>query len=124
MDRITSYKDLLVWEKGMEIAREAYSLTLNFPKEETYGLTSQIRRASVSVPANIAEGWGRSKAGSFLYFLRVSRGSLLELETLLLLTKDLVHVSPESLETLRTMIDEASKMLNSLISKLNAKTLN
>jgi len=82
---INSYRDLKVWQDAMVIAERAYRLTARFPKEEVYGMTSQIRRAAVSVAANIAEGHGRDHSGSFVQFLRIAQGSLKELETHLLL---------------------------------------
>ncbi|MFP6673929.1 MAG: four helix bundle protein [Pirellulaceae bacterium] len=78
---INSYRDLQVWQKGMVLAKECYFLTREFPREEMYGMTLQIRRAAASVPANIAEGYGRESTGDYIRFLRVSQGSLKELET-------------------------------------------
>lgn len=78
--RIDSYRDLEVWQKAIALVTEIYRLSRAFPKEEIYGLTSQLRRAAVSVPANIAEGWGRNMTREFIQFLRTARGSLLELE--------------------------------------------
>jgi four helix bundle protein len=83
---ISSYRDLEVWQFSMQLAKEIYSITREFPKEELYGLTSQNRRASVSVPANIAEGYGRDNAGDYARFLQIAQGSLKEVETLLLLS--------------------------------------
>src|SRR3990172_3406636 len=83
---ISSYKDLHVWQDAMTLAEQCYRLTKHFPKSELFGLTSQIRRAVTSVPANIAEGHGRENTGSFIQFLRVSQGSLKELETHLVLS--------------------------------------
>jgi four helix bundle protein len=76
-----SYRDLVAWQKAMDLVADIYRLTSDFPKEEIYGLTSQLRRAAVSVPSNIAEGQGRDGGGEFKYFLRLSLGSLMELET-------------------------------------------
>ena len=82
---IQSYRDLRVWQEGMTLAETCYRLTQPFPKAELYGMTSQIRRSAVSIPANIAEGYGRENRGEFIQFLRVAQGSLKELETHLLL---------------------------------------
>jgi four helix bundle protein len=82
---IRSYKDLEVWQRAMSLAEDCYRLTAEFPREEIYGMTSQIRRASVSVAANIAEGYGRDQTGPFIQFLRISQGSARELETHLIL---------------------------------------
>ena len=84
-----SHRSLVAWQVGMELARECYRLTEDFPKAERFGLTAQIRRAAVSVPANIAEGCGRSSRGELRQFLSIARGSLKELETLLELATDL-----------------------------------
>ena len=80
---VKSYKDLVVWQKGIMLVDLVYAVTGKFPKEEMYGLTNQIRRAAVSIPANIAEGWGRDSTKNYLQFLRISRGSLYEVETML-----------------------------------------
>ncbi|ACC84986.1 four helix bundle protein [Nostoc punctiforme] len=83
---IQSYQDLKVWQEAMNLAEECYRVTKQFPKEETYGMISQIRRASVSIPANIAEGYGRRTRGEYIQFLYIAQGSLKELETHLLLS--------------------------------------
>lgn len=82
---VKSYRDLDVWKRGMDISEAVYKLTKGFPREELYGLTSQMRRSAVSIPANIAEGWGRSGTVEFLQFLRIAQGSMRELETFLML---------------------------------------
>lgn len=86
-DGIRSYRDLLVWQRGMDLAAEVYRLSRAWPKEETYGLTSQARRAAAAIPANIAEGYGRQSTASYAQFLKIARGSLKELETHLLLAE-------------------------------------
>ncbi|MDY7015188.1 MAG: four helix bundle protein [Cyanobacteriota bacterium] len=83
--QIKSYRDLRVWQQGMEIAEACYLLTRSLPKEEMYGMISQIRRSAASVPANVAEGYGREYRGEYIHFLRIAQGSLKELETHLLL---------------------------------------
>ncbi|MEO5776968.1 MAG: four helix bundle protein [Flavobacterium sp.] len=87
MGEIKSYKDLLVWQKGIKVVILVYQLVKSFPKEEMYALTSQLKRASVSIPSNIAEGFGRNTDKSFSHFLDISRGSLYEVETQLLIAK-------------------------------------
>ena len=77
---VNSYKELIIWQKSMVLVSKVYSLTKKFPNDEKYGLVSQLNRASVSIPANIAEGWGRESRKNFVQFLRISRGSLFELE--------------------------------------------
>jgi four helix bundle protein len=118
---IQSYRDLKVWQAGMELAGAVYRLSRAWPKEELYGLTSQARRAAVSVPANIAEGYGRQSTGSYAHFLKTARGSLKELETHLLLAEQ-VSVAPKgSCSDALQMADELGRMLNALIGKLEQK---
>ncbi len=118
--RIESYQQLEVWKKAVALVTEIYRVTQSFPKEEMYGLTSQLRRAAVSVPANIAEGWGRNMTGEYIQFLRTARGSLLESETHLLIAKNLNFIDDKTLEILFGKTRELNKMLNSLISSLEA----
>ena len=92
MSAIQSYKDLLIWQKGIQIVVLTYKLAKSFPQEELYALTSQIKRASVSIPSNIAEGYGRNTEKSLSHFIDISRGSLFELETQLLLCNDLFTI--------------------------------
>ena len=89
MGEIKSYKDLLIWQKGIKIVCLVYQLVKSFPQEELYALTSQIKRASISIPSNIAEGYGRNTDKSFSPFLDISRGSLFEIETQLLIANEL-----------------------------------
>jgi len=115
---INSFKDLEVWQMAMSIAADCYRLTAQLPREEVYGMTSQIRRSAVSIPANIAEGHGRENTGSFIQFLRISQGSTKELETLLLLAKDVGLLQPEALEPALSKLDRVGKMLRGLIRSL------
>lgn len=116
---INSYQDLEVWKKAMGLVTDIYKITQTFPKEERYGLTNQLRRASVSVPANIAEGWGRGTTNGYIQFLRIARGSLLEVETLMTLSRDLGYVNAQDLqEQILQKIIEISKMMNALINSL------
>jgi len=92
--QIKDYRDLEVWQRGRALSKAAYLLTRQFPKEELYGMTSQIRRAATSIPANIAEGWGRHYPAEFIQFLRTANGSRTELETHLILSAD-VGLCPE-----------------------------
>lgn len=84
---VNNFKDLKIWQKGMEIAEKCYFLTKNFPKDELYGIVQQIRRSSVSIPANIAEGYGRRYTGEYIRFLKIAQGSANELETHLILSE-------------------------------------
>ena len=112
------YKELLVWQKGMVLARLVYRLTVRFPREEKFGLTSQIRRAAVSVPSNIAEGQARQSTKEFLQFLSHAEGSLAELETQILLSVELGFVWQEDVKEILAKIDELQKMLVGLKRKL------
>ena len=116
---LTSYKELLVWQKSMVLVKEIYTLSESFPENEKFGLTSQIRRSVISIPSNIAEGWGRFSRKNYIQFLKVSRGSLFELETQILIAIELKYINDN--ETSQNLIIEISKMLNVLIRKLEEK---
>lgn len=118
---VQSYRDLKVWQKGMDLAEACYGQTRLMPREEQFGLISQIRRAAVSVPANIAEGYGRENRGEFIQFLRVAQGSLKELETHLLLVKRVYPKVDVSVPVLLQQADELGKMLRALIRTLQSK---
>ena len=118
---ISSYRDLKVWQEAMVIAEDAYRLTSLFPRDEIYGITSQIRRAAVSVAANIAEGHGRESSGSFIQFLRISQGSLKELETLMVLAVRVGLAENDDVELLMDRCDELGKMLRSLIRSVQRR---
>ena len=115
---INSYRDLLVWQRSMTLAEASYRLTAQLPSDEKFGLISQIRRAAVSIPANMAEGHGRETTGSFIQFLRISQGSLKELETHFLLAERLSLASHEQMRPLHQECDEIGRMLRSLIRSL------
>lgn len=116
---IRSYKDLMVWQKSMSLAVKIYRTTQKLPASERFGLTSQLRRASVSVPSNIAEGYGRQSTGSYRQFLRISRGSLMEVETQIDICERLNYLAVSDTADIFKEITEISKMLTSLISKIN-----
>ena len=113
-----SFQGLLVWRQAMDLARDSYFLTKEFPKEELYGLTSQIRRAAVSIPANIAEGSGRSTRKDYVNFLRIAQGSLRELETYLLLVPEIGLVQSEAVEALLARVGSVARLLNRLIQAI------
>jgi four helix bundle protein len=112
---IRSHRDLIVWQKAMDLVVTVYRATESFPKSETYGLTSQIRRAVTSVPANIAEGQGRRLTKEFVYFLANARGSLWELDTHLETSMRLGFLSSNLHEDLQGQLDEVGRMLNGLM---------
>ncbi|WP_281408612.1 four helix bundle protein [Rhizobium tropici] len=115
---INSYQDLTVWQRAMDLAVECYALTKEFPKEEIYGLVSQIRRASVSIAANIAEGYGREATGAYVHHLKIAQGSLKELETHLILSTRIGIVAFEQVRPAMSTSDEIGKMLRSLMRRL------
>ena len=119
MSSINSYKDLLIWKKGIVLVVKVYQLTKAFPTEELYALTSQIKRALVSIPSNISEGYGRNTDKSFSPFLDISRGSLFEIETQLLIANELGFITNETLYTeILSQIEEESKMINAFSKTL------
>jgi four helix bundle protein len=113
-----SYRDLLVWQKSMALVKAIYHETRSFPKEELYGLSSQMRRAAVSVPCNIAEGQGRMSKKEFKQFLALSRGSVLELETQLQIAADLGFLGADNAQQLISKTEELLRMLNGLMGSL------
>ncbi|WP_280953048.1 four helix bundle protein [Rhizobium wuzhouense] len=115
---MNSYQDLKVWQRAMDLAVESYEVTTDFPREEVYGLVSQIRRAAGSVPANIAEGHGRNATGSYVQHLKIAQGSLKELETHFILSSRLGLVSKDRIKAVMSMSEEVGKMLRSLIRSL------
>jgi len=115
---IVSYKDLVVWQRSMNLVEMVYQITEKLPRSEQWGLTSQMRRASISVPSNIAEGYGRKATGEYRHHLSIGRASLLELETQLLLSQRLGYVKQVDIGDILDNIQGISKMLSSLISKI------
>ena len=113
-----TYRDLIVWQKSMDLVILVYNATNQFPKEEVYNLTSQIRRSAVSVPSNIAEGYGRNSSGDYVRFLQISSGSLYELQTQLEISFRMKYFSQEKFRELNSLSIEIEKMLSSLISKI------
>jgi four helix bundle protein len=118
---IKSYKDLLVWQQAMDLAVLCYRITKGFPKEELFGLTSQIRRSSSSVAANVAEGHGRENSGSFVQFLRIAQGSLKETETHLLLSSRVGLVKEIEVRDALLACEDIGRMLRSLIRSIQAR---
>jgi four helix bundle protein len=120
MSKISSFRELIVWQKAMVLAREVHVATLKFPKDEIFGLTQQVRRATVSIPSNIAEGNGRATRPDYVHFLHVARGSLFEAETQLELSRDFGYLPDPSFQTLLSLCIEIERMLNSIITKLSS----
>ncbi|HYX28983.1 MAG TPA: four helix bundle protein [Pyrinomonadaceae bacterium] len=117
---LKSYRDLLVWQKGIDLVVVTYRATAAFPKSETYGLTSQIRRAATSIPANIAEGYGRGSRKEYVQFLMVAQGSLKELETHFIVSEKLSYLTAAQTERLLSQTEELGRMLGALIRKLKS----
>ena len=114
----TSVRDLIAWQQGMDLVELVYKVTAKLPKEEQYGLTSQIRRAAVSVVSNIAEGQGRNSTGEFLQFLGISRGSLIELQTQILIAQRLKFTSEDQSQEVLKQVDRVSRLINGLMQSL------
>ena len=111
-----NYTDLIVWQKAMDLVTEIYRITRELPKDELFGLTSQLRRAAVSIPSNIAEGQGRLSKGEFRVFLGNARGSLAEVETQILIAQNLSYLDEPEINRLLAMVEEVGKVLNGVLS--------
>ena len=122
MGKINSFKELVVWQKSCELAVSIYKLTSSFPSTE-FSLTGQLRRSAISVPSNIAEGWSRNSTKEFVNFLHISRGSLAELETQLIISAEVGHINQESLNVIMNSVQEIGKMINSMISHLRVSSI-
>lgn len=112
------YKKLMIWERSHALTLDIYKITKSFPKDELYGLTSQIRRAAVSIPTNMAEGSGRDSEVDFKRYLQISMGSACELEYLIFLSNCLEYISEETYEKISTEIESIKKMISSFITKI------
>ena len=121
---LKTYKDFIVWQKAMDLTVEVYRLVKFLPREETYALSDQMRRAVVSIPSNIAEGQGCASTKEFVNFLAIARGSQTELETQLQICIKLKYFSDEQAESALNLCNEIHRMLNSLIGKLKANRSN
>ena len=119
--KIRNFKDLEIWQRGLDLATSVYSVTKAFPKEEVYGLTSQMRRAAVSVPSNIAEGFNRRSNRDYGLFLYIALGSLGELETQTRIARNLEFMASSAAEALIKEIDEIQRMTRNLIKRLEEK---
>ncbi|TRU22503.1 MAG: four helix bundle protein [Microcystis aeruginosa Ma_QC_B_20070730_S2] len=119
--KIQSYRDLRVWQEAVNLAESCYRLTKTFPKEELYGMTTRIRRASVSIAANIAEGYGRKTRGEYIQFLYIAQGSLKELETHWLISQRVELASPQSVNPILNQCESVGQLLLTLIRALENK---
>ena len=111
-----SYKDLDVWKEARKLVNMVYIITTNFPNEEIYGMTNQLRRAAISIPSNVAEGCGRQTSKDTIHFLHISRGSLYELETQIYLSSDLKYINQEKLKPILGQIETCKKLINGFIN--------
>jgi len=118
-EKIDNFKQLKIWQMGIEIARDVYVLTERFPKEEMYGLTSQVRRASVSIPSNVAEGFKRNHCKEFSQFIHVALGSAAEIETQLIVSREVGYINTTDLKNISNKLDQFSRMATSLLKKMH-----
>jgi four helix bundle protein len=116
---VKNYRELIVWQKAMDLVEAIYRETAGFPKEETYGLTIQLRRAAVSIPSNIAEGQGRRSTRDFLRFLSIANGSLREVETQITIARRLNYIQEERETVIFEMTSEVARLLHGLIRSLD-----
>jgi len=116
--QVKGYQQLIAWQKAVALVTDIYRISSTFPREEVYGLTSQLRRAAVSVPSNIAEGQGRATTGEFVQFLCHARGSLYEVETQILIGRNLGYMTLEQQESLISSVTRVGRVLNGLITSL------
>ncbi len=118
-DIMSSYKELIVWQKSIQLVTDIYKLTKTFPKEEVYALSSQMQRAVVSIPSNIAEGNDRNSSKEFSQFLRIARGSLAELETQVIISEKLGYTNEKQITPILNNCYEIGRMINGLLAKFN-----
>ena len=119
--QVKHYQQLIAWKKAISLVTNVYSATATFPRDEIYGLTSQLRRAAVSIPSNIAEGQGRATKGEFIQFLCHSRGSLFEVETQIEISRNLGYITSQQQSCFTSEISELGRILNGLITSLQQK---
>ena len=119
--QVKTYRDLVVWQKSMALVTEIYKQTKSFPKDETYGLTSQMRRCAVSIPSNMAEGYGRKSTNDYIRFLHIATGSLYELQTQMEISLNLRYLKKSDFDELYESSREIERMISSLTKKLSDK---
>jgi len=118
---VKTYQELIAWQKAIELVTEVYAATRDFPRDEIYGLTGQLRRAAVSIPSNIAEGQGRASSGEFIQFLCHARGSLYEVETQVIIANNLSYLSQAQRNSLVAEISQLGRILNALITSIETR---
>ena len=123
MNEIKDFKDLVVWQRAMDLVAEVYQVVKKLPKEELYALSDQIRRAVISIPSNIVEGYGRNSSKEFSHFISIAKGSKSELETQLLLCVKIDYLKESDIQNVMYLIDQVGKMLYSLQKKTNCKSM-
>ena len=121
---VRSYRDLLVWQKAVDLVADCYGVAKQLPRSEIYGLVTQLQRAAVSIPANIAEGHGREHLGDYLHHLSIANGSLMELETHIIVAERLNYLGANDVEHILSLSGELSRMLTGLTKKLSARRTN
>lgn len=119
MSSIRGFKDLIIWQKGMDIAEKSYFLTKNFSREEVYGMMQQIRRCAASISANISEGYGRRSKADYARFLNIAQGSCNELQTHLILSERVGLCKKQQIEEIINLLQEETRMISALVNKLN-----
>ena len=120
-ESIQKYQQLTVWQKGMQLVKLIYLVTNTLPREELYGLSNQMRRAVISIPSNIAEGFGRYNTKEYLHFLRIARGSCYEVETQLQICTQINYLTEEETSAPLQLCNEINRMLNAMLTKLSKK---
>ncbi|WP_309382828.1 four helix bundle protein [Cerasicoccus frondis] len=120
--KVESFRDLIVWQKAMELVTLVYRVSTDFPPSEQFALTNQIRRSAVSIPSNIAEGYGRRSRIDYIRFLRIASGSLYELQTQIEIASNLSYTEPQHTTEIHSLSTEIERMLASLINKLESKS--
>ena len=116
-----TYRDLQIWQKSMTLVTEIYKISKGLPKDEAYRLTSQMRRCAISIPSNMAEGYGRNSTNEYIHFLRIATGSLCELQTQMEISVNLCYLNKDEFDKLYELSREIERMLSSLIRKLSSK---
>ena len=122
MGTVRSFRDLIAWQKAKEVALDVYRVSSGFPSDERFGLTSQIRRAVVSIPSNIAEGFGRGSTADYVRFLRVARASLCEVETQMIIASELGFIPAEAFNGIESKLNECGKVLAGLLRSLETQS--